>query len=344
MRVLKRALPKIVVVAETLDDLWHLEKVIEKDDLVTAKSERRFTSEGGRTERKPITVTIKVEAIELHKHSNKLRLLGTIVRGYPEDYVQIGTHHTIEVMPQKTITIEKVQWKRYQLQRIKEAVEASKRPKVLLVVMDDESAEIALLREFGLEQKGTIRSGRSGKAFKQRDVMQEYFHNIAKALEQFDTPKVIVAGPGFTKDDFATFCAEKYPELRKRLITEDIGGVSRAGMQELLKRDVIKKIMEKARVVQETNLIERVLTEIAKDSGLVAYGRKEVEEALQYGAVQILLISDTLFSEEREAMENLLQQAEQTNVEVHIISSEHEAGEKLKHLGGIAALLRFRID
>ncbi|MCK4328080.1 MAG: mRNA surveillance protein pelota [Candidatus Diapherotrites archaeon] len=335
MRVTKRALPAIGVVPETLDDIWHLEKIIEKGDLVTARSERRFKTESGKSERKTVTVKITVEGIEYHRDSRKLRLLGTIVEGYPAEYVAIGMHHTIEVLPGVMITVTKESWKKYQLDRLKHAVKASKKPKLLIVVMDDEEAEVALLRDFGLEKKGTIRSGKSGKAFP-AEKKSDYFDQIAGAISGAE--KVVVAGPGFTKDNFAKWLEGR--QVYKKCVFVDIGGAGSPGMQELLKKGVIEKVVKDARAAVEASLVEEVIAKIPTDNA--AYGIAAVEEALDYGAAEKLLLADSYFSDNRDIAEKLLQKAEQINAEVHIISTEHESGERLEHLGGVAATLRFK--
>ncbi len=55
-----------------------------------------------------------------------------------------------------------------------------------------------------------------------------------------------------------------------------------------------------------------------------------------------MLVTDEAFSEHRDAIEALLDKAEKTRCEYHIVSSEHEAGQKLDHVGGVVARLRFQ--
>jgi len=70
-----------------------------------------------------------------------------------------------------------------------------------------------------------------------------------------------------------------------------------------------------------------------------------VENADMYGAIETLLVSDltlrSLPNEKRLALEKIMNEVEAKNGKIVVISSEHEAGEKLQALGGIAALLRF---
>ena len=328
-------MPSISVVPETLDDIWHLEKIVEKGDLITARSERRFKTESGKSERKNIKVKITLEQIEYHKDSRKLRLLGTVVEGHPIEYITIGAHHTIEVLPELMFTITKEHWKNYQLERLKHAVAASRKPKLMIVVMDDEEATLALLRDFGLEQKGTIRSGKSGKAFATKEK-DSYFEEIAAAIKNFE--KIIIAGPGFTKDNFAKWLPT---ELSKKCLFADIGGAGTPGLHEVLKKGIVEKVIKDARAATESALVEELLSKIPTDNS--TYGIAQVEAALDYGAAEKLLLADSYFSDNRDLAEKLLKKAESTRTETHIISTESEAGEQLEHLGGVAATLRFKI-
>ena len=338
MRITKRALPAISVVPETLDDIWHLEKIIKIGDLASAKSERRFKTEAGKSERKTVKVKIRVEQLEYHKDSKKLRLLGTVVGGYPEEYITIGAHHTIEVLPGIMLTITKERWENYQLERLKHAVAASRKPTLMIVAMDDEEAELALLRDFGLERKGTIRSGRSGKAFESAGT-GGYFDEIAAAIRPAE--KVIIAGPGFTKENFGKWLRDHDPALYKKALFADIGGTGSPGLQEVLKKGIVDKVVKDARISLESALVEELLAKIPKDDA--TYGLAQVEEALDFGAAEKLLLADSYFSENRDNAERLLQKAEQTKCEAHIISTENESGEKLEHLGGVAVILRFKV-
>ena len=52
--------------------------------------------------------------------------------------------------------------KDWQVKRLEKAKKASVREKLLLVVLDDEEAAFALLKDFGFEERGKVFSGKSG--------------------------------------------------------------------------------------------------------------------------------------------------------------------------------------
>jgi protein pelota len=88
-------------------------------------------------------------------------------------------------------------------------------------------------------------------------------------------------------------------------------------------------------------LMGKVLEEIGKSSNLAAYGKNEVINAANAGAVERLLVLDEKVREEE--TENIMNLTESTGGKVTVVSSEHEGGKQLKALGGIAAILRYSL-
>ena len=90
MRVLKKNLRgdegEIALRSESLDDLWHLQHLILRGDLVFALTHRKVPAIADKArpekmERKAVRLGIKVEDIEFHMYSNWLRLHGIIKSG-----------------------------------------------------------------------------------------------------------------------------------------------------------------------------------------------------------------------------------------------------------------------
>ena len=82
---------------------------------------------------------------------------------------------------------------------------------------------------------------------------------------------------------------------------------------------------------------------------MAAYGLKETKNAAIAGAVKTLLITDSFIQKTRtenkyEEIEEIMKTSDSTKSDIAIISSEHEAGKKLDGLGGIAAILRFKLN
>lgn len=332
-------LGEMKVKADTLDDLWHLEKVISEGDEVESHSFRTYKV-GKAEEKKSVTIRIKVERVEFARSANKLRILGTIIWGTPEEYVQLGRHHTIEAGEGDRLKITK-QWKKHEINRLKDAEKEAKRPKIRIIVMDDEQALTAFLRAYGVEYGPEFRNTGSKKDDRYEDAEQEYFGKIMAELERHPE-KFVVAGPGFAKENFKDFIQKRKPELLNRIIFESVSYAERSGVNELFSRGIIERIMGEERFEKEMKLVEEASTEIYKDRGKAVYGLAEVEKAAEAFAIGTLLVLDEYLRSDKK-VEQVVGLADRNKAEIVIVSSEGDAGEKLKGLGKIAAILRFKL-
>lgn len=346
MRVLRfdRDGGELSLIPETTEDLWHMERVLSSGDFVSGSSFRRFKTqeEGESGEKKPVKIELCAEKIEFNKNANKLRISGKIRSGSPEEYVQIGSYHTLDIELGKPVKIKK-EWKDYQLSRIKEAQKESRRPRVGIAVLDDESALFASLKGYGVEFGAELSSHLSRKDEKREEKLRAFFGEIAKLMENSNLNKFIVAGPGFTKDNFKKFLHDKRSELLSKITFDSCSSAERSGIYELLKRGTLSKILGEERLERELALIEKFLLEISKDSGLAVYGKDEIKNAIACRALSELFILDELLRGSKEA-EALLEQAEKLKLKPIIFSAEGEAGRQLKGFGGIAGILRFKYN
>jgi len=336
---------EISLIPENLDDIWHLYNIVDEGDLVRAVSFRTDEQKDDKkrskkAEKKRMKIGLRVTEVKFHEFSDRLRIHGNIEEA-PQD---LGSFHTLNIDADKMdkINIIKDQWKDHQLKRIDEAVKQSQAAILTFVSLDEDTATVAILRHSGVQWIADIDSKRSGKMFESVDTTKEYFGEIlfvVKTNKKKDTILVIV-GPGFTKDHFINYGKEKEPQLFEKFIAHGTGQAGMNGIHEAIKTGVVKQITKENRVVFETTLIEKLFEEIKK-SGLATYGIEEVKNAILNGAVERLLITDVLVR--RTEGEDLLKIAKQTNSEFTIINTQHEAGKKMEGLGGVAALLRYKI-
>jgi len=343
MRVLHRDAKagEIRLKVQNADDLWHLCNLVDAGDVVRASTYRReeVATDKVRPERGEkirVTLGIRVERVEYQDFSDRLRIYGVIVEG-PQD---LGRHHTLIVGVDDDLTIVKI-WRDHHLRRIEEAVEATERPLVTVLSIDDEEALIAVIHQMGIREVAVIRAERQGKMFPGSDTRAAYFQEIVSKISAMDLGMaLLVVGPGFEREDFARFVKDRSAELAAKLRLHGTSQAGMAGIQEAMKAGLGAKILEETRVAQETRLVERLLEEIAK-GGLYAYGRDEVRMAVDAGAMETLLVSDEKVKDL--AVEDLMRRVESARGRVVIVSSRHEAGKKLEGLGGLGGRLRFPI-
>lgn len=326
----------IKIRVQSTDDCWHLYNLLEPGDRAAALTQRTSQEPQGKTragkgEREGMYLTLEVADVGFQRFSDRLRIQGVIVEG-PQD---LGKHHTFNVTPGTTLTIEK-EWGPSHLKRLKKAVEVSRQPNIVVLAMDDEEATIAFIHQYGVEQKAHITSGRSGKQYESNSTEQEYYGDIYAKLQQYDLPTVIV-GPGFAKENFLSFVENKGGI--DHYIVDTTGHAGMAGVKEAMNRGIVERIVEASTLARESRQVEELLQAIAQDEP-VTYGEDEVARAIDLGAAERVLVLSNLLHEK----ETLLEEAEQMGAEVHAISDVHESGEKLAALGGIAAFLRYRIS
>ena len=336
---------EIKLVPENLDDIWHLYNIIEENDLVRAVTFRTDEQKDDKkrskkAEKKRMKLGIRVSEVKFHEFSDRLRVHGIIEEG-PQD---LGSFHTLNIDTDKMepITIIKENWKDYQLKRIDEAVKLRNQPILVFVSLDEDTATVAILRQSGVQWIADISSKRSGKMYESKDTQNDYFSEILsvlKANKTQDSP-VIIVGPGFTREHFLKYGKEKEPEIFEKTFIHATGHAGINGIQEAIKTGIVKQITKENRVVLETEIIEKLFEEIKKN-GPVTYGFEEVKNAIQNGAVEKLIITDKKIRTQEG--EELLRTAKENNSDFIIINTMHEAGKKIEGIGGVAALLRFRI-
>ncbi|MDD5022651.1 MAG: mRNA surveillance protein pelota [Candidatus ainarchaeum sp.] len=332
----KQGIAKVLV--ETFEDLWHLENILESGDKVSSSSIRTVKF-GDKEEKKHVFITLLLEEVEFSKSVNRLRLRGKIVYGTPEDFVQLGRYHTLDIQQNDKLQIEK-EWKSFHIKRLKDSEKESKRELVSIVVMDEEKAITALLRSYGVEYGPEIRNYGSKRSEDYEKQTQQYYGDILKHIENSKN-KILIAGPGFAKENFLKFVKTRNPELSSKLLTDSCSYAERSGVNELMKRGVFERISGEQRLEAESQVIEEFITELNK-GGLVIYGFEEVKKSVVSGAVSHLLVLDELLRKDKN-IQSLVEQCNSFGSKISILSKEGDPGIKLQGFGGVVAFLRFKI-
>ena len=326
---------------ETDDDIWHIYNILEVGDLVTASTLRRDSSvtdkiRAERAEKKRMTLGIRVEKIEFSEDDLRLKVLGVIESG-PQD---IGQHHTLMIEVGDAPIVDKRHWKETQLERLKRAAADTNKPRMIFVSMDQDEATIAVLRQFGLKEVATIRSGRTGKQYQDDSKGGDYHGEIIAKLKLISEPNMplVILGPGFEKEQFSD--SVKSQNIFQSIFVYHTGQCGMQGVNELMKKGLGANLLRESRVGLEMEAVEKLMEGIGKD-GLATYGTQEVSDAALAGAVETLLILDSKLREND--FDPIVRAVEQQKGNVIVVSAQHDGGRQLEALGGLAALLRYRL-
>jgi len=175
------------------------------------------------------------------------------------------------------------------------------------------------------------------------EAAHEFYKKIAVVVnKEFTEIKelkgILLGGSGPTKE---TFLDGDYihTEVKKKIIgVKDLSYTGEFGLKELVDRS--KDVIAEQEITKEKELIKDFLERLGKSSNKATYGRNAVKKALEYGAVETLLLSEELDAEEIEWFE---EEAKKYGTEVKIIGMETDEGKQFRDLSGIGAILRFAV-
>jgi protein pelota len=109
-------------------------------------------------------------------------------------------------------------------------------------------------------------------------------------------------------------------------------------VHELLRSGRASEALRGSVAAEEAALVERWIS-LLGGGRRAAVGPKEVAEALDSGAVETLVVHETLLREPDAV--RLLEAAREARARIFVVRDDDEAGRRLAGLGRIGALLRF---
>ncbi len=223
-----------------------------------------------------------------------------------------------------------------------------------LVAMDRREATIALLKGKSIIPLTSTESmvpgkfkagGQSSVRFaRNRELAaKEFYQKVAQLMkdnffEMKELKGIIIGGPGPTKYEFVdgNFITQ---QLKDKIIgIKDLSYTDQFGLQELLEKS--QDLLAEEAVVNEKKIMNKFFEYLAKDSGMVTYGKDASIKFLKMGVVDTFLVSETAGDE---IIEEIMQEALNFGTNVEIISTETREGKQLKDIGEFAAILRYSI-
>ena len=346
MKLLKTDLKQgfIQVRTESLDDLWILYTVLQEGDIVRGETERKIKI-GGDNERnmkvvrKKMFLKLKVKEPEFSKHSQTLRVSGTILEG-PDD-ISLGSHHTVNVEQGTIISITK-QWKNYEVEKLKKAAENAGKV-VIMSLFDRENALFVKLDVTGIEKIAEIKGNVAKKADGaegQGNFWKEISGKVEELNERFKPQHIIMASPGFWREYLQKELSE---QIRKKSVFSACSDVNMSAVGEVIKRPELAKALKDEAAANEELLIEEFLKAIHDEKASI--GMDECYEAINSGKSAKFLVSENLIMELRQEnkfsrLEKLMREAESMGSEVHLIGSK-DAAKQLDGVGGVGCINRW---
>ncbi|XP_043271725.1 protein pelota [Venturia canescens] len=353
----------VSLIPENTEDMWHTYNLISEGDCVTCSTIRKVQIESSTgsssSNRVRTTLTIQVENIDFDTQACVLRLQGRNVE--ENKYVKMGAYHTLDVKQNRKVVLRKPIWDSIALERVDTACDPTQNADVAAVVMQEGIAHVCLITSnltiVRAKIDQVIPRKRKGSVSQHEKGLHRFYENVVQAILRhvdFDIVKcIIVASPGFVKDQFMEYMIQEAVKTDNKVIMENkskfllvhASSGFKHSLKEVLADPVVISRISDTKAAGEVKTLETFSTILQKDPLRACYGKKHVQMAAEAQAIETLLISDKLFRCQNVAMRKeyveLVESVRNGSGDVKIFSSMHVSGEQLDQLTGVAAILRF---
>jgi len=212
------------------------------------------------------------------------------------------------------------------------------------------------------------------------DAINEFLTKVGEtASNVFLEEKVIgvlIGGPGPVKERLVKEDYLHYQVRNKILAIKDVGYADEYGLEELVKRS--EDVLQQAEIFREKKLLSDFFVKLREGENAVV-GLEKTLKALEMGAVNELIILEDFeyvrkylvcenghkkitiakrderikcdicgkemnVEREEEIFDEIALKAEELGAKANIVSDETEEGKGFKSMGGIGAILRFKIE
>ena len=353
MQLLKQSEEYWKLRIDSEDDLWVLARFAISGRSLAMLGERRDTTtaeSGGRAkaaERKKMWIQLRIITTEYKTYSSILRVHGTIEQA-PMD---IGSHHTHLVEVGDEIELHSQSgFPEYDWLLLTETMTSDKKSNVSIIVVENDEIVLFEVTRRGLREGATWTmrgGGKRGDIRTSETVAKSFQQKVAKEILAATSTKLpmILCGPGHARERLRQVILAQDPQRTIRLVSTSMAG--RPGANEIIREGLADELLSEHAISKEIQLLEEVWLRLSKN-GAVAYGENELSKAMNEGAIETLLVSaDTLRNPEAmidgTPVSTWIQGISDIGAELVQCSSDHDSGEQLNNMGGVIALLRYRL-
>jgi len=350
------------MVAEEGEDLWHAYNLIREGDHVTATTFRKVSRDSGigtESERIKLKLTIKVEGIEYDGEGHRIRLKG---RNLTEnEHVKLGAYHSLELELQRAFTLAKDRWDALDVERIKQSTDPAASADLAVLLITEGLANLCLVGrtctitrakiEVNMPRKRGAAAAGYDKAIE--NFYQRAFAAVVRHVDWEIVKCLVIAGPGFAKEGFKDFLdlEAQRKDVRvlllnkSKIVLASASSAYRHALKEVLASPAIASQIKDTKAAQEVNALGAFMNMLGTDPSRAFYGPGHVRAAHELGAIDTLLVSDSLFRTADPVMRMkyaaLVEEVESGGGKAFVFSGAHSSGEQLNQLTGVAAILRF---
>lgn len=334
----KKRFGSLELIPESPDDIYMLYNFLNRNDIIKTMTTRKILIEGKDSRKVSLLMDISIQEMEIDLAGGVIFIKGLIQSEH--DNVRIGSFHSIDIEIGKRLKVIKNFWSDFDL-KVMEDMKKIVYSVLFCIFYDSECLIFNVSRNFvKLVQKIQIKPKNVKPLC---DYLSKHITNIkAVVICTFREEKPSILSQINKSKDLLKynnlFCEVKLEETKKKTLPTKL-------ISSILTDEKHRNLIEKIELKEEFEEMKTFLTNLEVNQSKIAIGINEIEEALDYGALKILLItyekakSNNL--EERKNIENLILKINQIRGSVCILPANSVFGEKLSELGGIVANLKF---
>ena len=366
------------LIGEEEDDMYHFYHLIAVGDRISTTSTRKITTTSAtgsvNSHKTSVRLTLEVTDIAYDRDTGSLRISGRNVSEH--EHVRLGAHHTAELALNQSFELTKDRWDAVYLDRIAAATDISAHADVAAVLLHSglcnvcllsgqrtvikQRIELAIPRKRNANATSTHGALSTSLSSSHDAAVKRFFTIIAESISRhidFGVVKlVMIASPGFLKDDFFDFLLAFAQTNNVRAVLDNRSKFAlihsssghKHALTELLADAQVQSRLADTKSFRDNARLNEFFSLLSTDADRAYYGYEHVTKANDLRAVETLLLTDELFRSktyaQRDEYVRLADSVKSNGGDVIVFSSAHPSGEQLAQISGVAAILRFQVD
>lgn len=354
------------LIVDSEEDLWALYNIIGVGDAIKTKMNRKIQHEtGSKKSSKKICIilTLIIEEIDYSQQDSIIRIKGKNLK--ENEYVAIGQYQTVDISIDSFFTLYKKFWDEMHLQTLNNSLDVTKTSEIAAIIMEEGVAHLYYISNNQTVLKGKVeisipkkRSGSTEHDKGKTRFFEKIFNNLLKQINFENIKCVVIASPGFTKDDFKKYMDEQIDDnpkdnaviknnINKFLYTHSSSGYKHS-LEEILAKPDIKRAIKSTKCINDVEAMEDFNKVLGTDMDKCFFGLKSFEIVYEKNAIDTVIYTDNflrkLNPQVRKNLGPKIIKLRDSACKVFQFSSQHTTGEKIDQFGGIVGIMTYVVE
>ena len=354
------------MIIDNPEDLWSIYNIVQRGDFIKTAVFRKIQHESNNgkvsSTKKKLILTIKVEDIDYDQVEGTIRFKGKNVS--ENENISIGQFQAAEISKGSSFSLYKKYWDEINIETLKAATDSSITADVAAIIMEEGVAHLYFITNNLTTLKGKItqsipkkRTGSTGHDKSKKEFYSKILNQLVSQINFTSIKCVIVASPGFTKDEFGNYMTDevennnkKYESLKQNLnkfVYVHSSSGYKQSLEEVLSKPDIKVLIKNTKCADDTIVMSRFNEVLGKEMDKAFFGMASLEIAYEKRAIDTLIITDNFLRKisptTRKYLSGIIKDLKAGGVKVYKMSSQHVTGEKIDSFGGLVGILTYVI-